>query len=79
MISIVRFLFMSISILSFLFAFPCTSIRIILLLPVFIAHFLYIDGLMEEIRNAIANALELHLSCTNPSVCTLGVTEMIKK
>ena len=25
-----------------------------------------IDGLMQERRNSIANALELHLSCTNP-------------
>ena len=28
----------------------------------------YIDGLVEERRNSIANALELHLSYTNPSV-----------
>ena len=27
----------------------------------------YIDGLMQERRNSIANALELRLSCTNPS------------
>ena len=26
-----------------------------------------INGLMLERRNSIANALELHLSCTNPS------------
>ena len=26
-----------------------------------------IDGLVQEIRNSIANALELRLSCTNPS------------
>ena len=26
-----------------------------------------IDGLMQGRRNSIANALELHLSCTNPS------------
>ena len=25
------------------------------------------DGLVQERRNSIANALELHLSCTNPS------------
>ena len=34
-----------------------------------------IDGLMQEICNSIANALELHLSCTNPSKylwCILG-------
>ena len=27
-----------------------------------------IDGLMQERRNSIANALELHLSSTNPSI-----------
>ena len=27
----------------------------------------YLDGLAQERRNSIANALELHLSCTNPS------------
>ena len=26
------------------------------------------DGLMQERRNSIANALELSLSCTNPSI-----------
>ena len=29
---------------------------------------LYINGLMQERRNSIANALELRLSCTNPSI-----------
>ena len=28
----------------------------------------YVDGLVQERRNSIANALELCLSCTNPSV-----------
>ena len=28
----------------------------------------HIDGLMQERRNSIANALELRLSCTNPSM-----------
>ena len=27
-----------------------------------------IDGLVQERRSSIANALELHLSCTNPSI-----------
>ena len=26
----------------------------------------YMDGLVQERRNSIANALELHLSCINP-------------
>ena len=29
----------------------------------------YIDGLVQERRNSIADALELRLSCTNPSRC----------
>ena len=28
-----------------------------------------IDGLVQGRRNSIANALELRLSCTNPSIC----------
>ena len=28
-----------------------------------------IDGLVQERRNSIANALELRLSCSNPSIC----------
>ena len=28
----------------------------------------YIDGLVQERRNSIANTLELRLSCTNPSI-----------
>ena len=30
---------------------------------------LHINGLVKERRNSIANALELRLSCTNPSIC----------
>ena len=29
---------------------------------------MYIDGLVQERRNPIANALVLRLSCTNPSI-----------
>ena len=29
------------------------------------------DGLMHERRNSIANALELRLSCTKPSILSL--------
>ena len=32
----------------------------------------YIDGLVQERRNPLANALELHVYCTNPSIC-LGI------
>ena len=28
----------------------------------------YIDGLVQERRKSIVNALEFHLSCTNPSI-----------
>ena len=31
----------------------------------------YIDGIEQRRRNSIANALELRLSCTNPSICSL--------
>ena len=31
-------------------------------------YILYIDGLVQERRNSIANALELRLPCTNPSI-----------
>ena len=34
--------------------------------PIMALH--YIDGLMQERCNSIANALELHLSCTNPLI-----------
>ena len=30
---------------------------------------LYIDGLVQEIRNSSALAMELCLSCTNPLIC----------
>ena len=30
---------------------------------------LYVDGLVQERCNSIANALELHLSCTKPLMC----------
>ena len=30
------------------------------------------DGLLQERCNSIANALELHLSCTYPSICPCG-------
>ena len=33
----------------------------------------HFDGLMQERRNSIANALELRLSCTNPSNGGYGV------
>ena len=33
----------------------------------------YINGLVQERHNSIANALELRLSCTNPSIVSPGV------
>ena len=32
----------------------------------------YFDGLEQERRNSMANALQLRLSCTKPSICQLG-------
>ena len=37
-----------------------------------LGHVQYIDGLVQERRNSSANALELHLSCTNPSTLWLA-------
>ena len=34
---------------------------------------LYADELVQERRNSIAKALELRLSCTNPSMCGIFV------
>ena len=33
----------------------------------------HIDGLMQERRNSIANALGLRLSCTNPSIWSMQI------
>ena len=43
--------------------YPC--LRYLILAPL---DSLHIDGLMQERRNSIAYALELRLSCTNPSI-----------
>ena len=32
-----------------------------------------INGLVQERRNSMANALDLRLSCTNPSICCAGI------
>ena len=32
-------------------------------------EYVHFDGLVQESYNSIANALELRLSCTNPSIC----------
>ena len=39
----------------------------------------HIDGLVQEIRNSIANTLELHLSCTNPLMgqCKKDITPLL--
>ena len=37
----------------------------------------HISGLVQERSNSIANALELHLSCTNPSVYAVHWTRML--
>ena len=36
-----------------------------------------IDGLLQERRNSIANALELRLSCTNPSILSPAESALI--
>ena len=37
----------------------------------------HLDGLMQERHNSSANALELHFSCSNPSICKLLVNAVI--
>ena len=41
------------------------------------AESLHIDGLVQERRNSIANALELRLSCTNPSIYGIKIWNVI--
>ena len=38
---------------------------------------LHFDEFVQERRNSIANALELRLSCTNPSICSQSFTHSI--
>ena len=45
--------------------------------PTLIIDTLYIDGLVQEICNSIANALELHLSRTNPLVCNIMLQQIL--
>ena len=35
----------------------------------YVPQYVYVDGLVRERRNSIANALELRLSCTNSTMC----------
>ena len=39
-----------------------------------IFHDGYVDGLVQERRKSIASAVELRLSCTNPSIFSFGKT-----
>ena len=41
--------------------------------------YFYFDGLVQERPNSIANALELCLSCTNPSICVSMTEVKIKR
>ena len=47
-------------------AYPCTNFNVGLAICCQLLH-LHIGGLVQERRNSIANTLELHLSCANPS------------
>ena len=49
----------------------------VLWLCVYLTDLFYIDGLMQERRNSIAYALELRLSCTNPSICGTNTTHEV--
>ena len=49
---------------------PCEDLKKVLKLKLSYVIFEYhIDGLVQESRNSIALAMELRLSCTNPSIC----------
>ena len=37
----------------------------------------HLDGLVQERRNSIALAMELRLSCINPSICLTGYCHSI--
>ena len=39
-----------------------------------LCHVLYADGLVRKGRSSIANAMELRLSCTNPSIDYITLT-----
>ena len=39
-----------------------------------IINYLYIDRFVQERHNSIANTLELHLSCTNPSIWSYWIS-----
>ena len=39
----------------------------------------HIDGLVQERRNSTANALELHLSCTNPSILRCPIFKQVSR
>ena len=41
--------------------------------------FQHIEGLMQERRNSIADALELRLSCTNPLTCDASTVSTMKE
>ena len=46
--------------------------------PLMVSLPTYIDGLVQDCNNSIANALELLQSCTKPSIyASLGLNELI--
>ena len=47
--------------------------------PLLLGNIVHVDGLVQERRNSIANALELRLSYTNPSVYQRTADCMLKK
>ena len=49
---------------------PLTHTGPFILMIIFLVFMVHdVDGLMQEWHNSIANAMELRLSCTNPSMC----------
>ena len=54
---------------------------ILLIISILLSHlslgWLYVDGLMQERHTSIVNALELRLSCTNPSIFSVPFCRLL--
>ena len=51
--------------------------EVLLAVYIYIYIYIYIDGIVQERRNTSALAMELHLSCTNPSICNMPKVKMV--
>ena len=51
----------------YIYVYICIFIYVYICIYIYIVY--NIDGLVQERHKSIANALELRVSCTNPSIC----------